>query len=88
MISILEKAGGQAGRPFPRDDRPEKVQPFVIVGLGADFVEGKFTSPIRDAPGVIRRINQICKPDSPSPDTEEKQIANLLQTQRFFLWWD
>jgi hypothetical protein len=66
----------------------EKFQPFVIVGLGADFVEGKFTSPIRDAPDLVRRINQICQPENSSPDAEEKQIANLLQTQRFFLWWD
>jgi len=66
----------------------EKDQPFSITGIGPDFIEGKFTTPIKDAMALARRINEICPDDSLSPAEIEGQIDCLRQTSRLYLWWD
>jgi ankyrin repeat protein len=66
----------------------EKEQSFQITGIGSDFVEGKFTLPIRDAAALVKRINQICPGGDEGPETERRQIEDLQRTRRLFLWWD
>jgi len=65
----------------------EKEQPFVVLGLGSDFLEGKFTTPIKDPLALVRRINELC-PDEVGPETEPQQALQLTRTNRLFLWWD
>jgi len=65
----------------------EKEQPFIVLGLGNDFLEGKFTTPITDPLALVRRINELC-PDEVGPETEPQQVLHLTQTNRLFLWWD
>jgi hypothetical protein len=66
----------------------EKDQPFLITGLGSDFLEGRFTTPIKDPAALVARINAICPNEDPSPDVERRQIEHLRQTGKLYLWWD
>jgi len=66
----------------------QKDQPFDVTGLGADFFEGRFTTPIKDLEALVRRINAICPNEAPGPDVERRQIEHVRQTNRWYLWWD
>ena len=66
----------------------EKVQPFIITGIGMDFIDGKFTAPIKNPADIVERINVICPDDSLTPEEKTAQIDRLLATNRLFLWWD
>jgi len=66
----------------------EKDQPFLITGVGTDFIEGKFLTPIPDPAALAKRINAICPPEDETPGAEQKQVENLRQTNKLFLWWD
>jgi hypothetical protein len=65
----------------------EKEHPFIVLGLGSDFLEGTFTTPIKDPLALVRRINELC-PDEVGPETEPQQVLHLTRTNRLFLWWD
>jgi hypothetical protein len=65
----------------------EENQRFRITGIGRDFLEGSFTTPIKDPEALIKRINQICANDE-DPATEQRQLKELQNTGKFFLWWD
>jgi Domain of unknown function (DUF4253)/Ankyrin repeats (3 copies)/Ankyrin repeat len=67
----------------------EKDQPFVLTGIGYDFVQGKFTSVIKNSKKLAKRIYEFC------PDTVDQgagTVANLAlelkRTNGLFLWWD
>jgi Domain of unknown function (DUF4253) len=66
----------------------EKVQPFVIMGIGTDFLDGSFTTPLKDPAGIANRINAICPDDSLSAAEKEAQVDRLCMTNRLHLWWD
>jgi hypothetical protein len=66
----------------------EREQPFVITGLGHHFVEGKFTTLVKDAAGLVKRINRLCPDGDDQPETEKRQIEELRSTGCFFLWWE
>ena len=67
----------------------ERDQPFVLTGIGMDFVEGRFTTPIRDAAALARSLQKFC-PDvvDQGAGTLEALERDLLSTREFFLWWD
>jgi hypothetical protein len=66
----------------------EKDYPFQITGIGTDFLEGMFLTPIQDPAALVKRINEICPDDDVRPGSEQEAITHLLQTNRLFLWWD
>jgi|GEM_PF-6647528 len=66
----------------------EKDQPFVITGIGADFIEGKFATPLQDPADIAKRINEICPDDSLTPAEKAAEIERLRRTNRLYLWWD
>ncbi len=66
----------------------EKDKPFLITGIGTDFLEGKFITPIQEPAALVRRINEICPADALRPGDEQRAIEYLQQTNRLFLWWD
>jgi hypothetical protein len=66
----------------------EKDQPFVITGIGADFIDGNFTTPLKDPASIVKRINAICPDDSLSAAETAAQVDQLRATNRLYLWWD
>jgi hypothetical protein len=66
----------------------EQAQPLVIMGIGPDFIDGKFTTPVKDARALVRQINQICPEGGDSPSQIAAQADHLKKTGRLFLWWD
>ena len=66
----------------------EKEQPFSILGIGADFLEVRFKTPIKDPADLAKRINQLCPDGDEGPETEARQAENLRNMRRVFLWWD
>ncbi len=67
----------------------EKEQPFVITGVGFDFVSGRFTTKI-DKPAVIaKRMYDFC-PDIVDQGTGDvKALAQeLVKSNTVFFWWD
>lgn len=56
-----------------------------ITGIGTDFVEGSFSSPLHDP---ARRVAEIC-PEARNGDAAlRRQSAHLQKTRRLLLWWD
>lgn len=64
-------------------------EPFVITGVGFDFVEGRFTTPIEDPAGLAKALYAFC------PDVVDQGVGSLAALEKelrhgapFFLWWD
>ncbi len=66
----------------------EEDQPFAITGIGTDFIEGMFTTPIKDPAALAKRINEICPDDRLTPAEKTAQVDGLRLTNRLYLWWD
>jgi hypothetical protein len=66
-----------------------REQPFVITGIGFDWVEGQFSSEIRDVEALARRFNAFC-PDIVEQGTGSVgALARELRTTRtLYCWWD
>jgi hypothetical protein len=72
-----------------------QAQPFLLVGMGVDFVQGAFVEPVRDPAGMAHNVYAFC-PDfwnqglglfskgDPEAEIERYFAAN----QTFFFWWD
>jgi hypothetical protein len=67
----------------------ETRQPFVLDGIGHDFLEGRFTTELKDANALAKDIYEFC-PDVVDQGTEtiKRLSAELKKTKRLFLWWD
>lgn len=67
----------------------EKEQPFVLTGVGFDFLKGKFTSKLLKPAALAERMYKFC-PDivDQGAGTVKELTAELRRTQEFFFWWD
>lgn len=67
----------------------EKEQPFILTGIGQDFLRGKFTTPIKDSKKLARRLYEFC-PDivDQGAGTVANAALELKRTNQLFLWWD
>jgi hypothetical protein len=67
----------------------ERDHPFVLTGMGFDWVEGRFRAPIRDADALARHFYAFC-PDIVDQGTETVEALDreLVQSQRLYCWWD
>jgi len=67
----------------------ERDHPFVLTGIGFDWVEGRFRSAIGDAGMLARRFYAFC-PDIVEQGTEtiEALARELAESQRLYCWWD
>jgi hypothetical protein len=63
--------------------------PFVLTGMGFDWVEGRFDSHIGDAGALARHFHAFC-PDIVEQGTEtvEALARELAESQRLYCWWD
>jgi hypothetical protein len=67
--------------------RLEAKQPFVLTGIGFDFLSGKFTSRIANARTLARKMLAFC-PDLDSVENVGELAAELAKHRPFFFWWD
>jgi len=67
----------------------EQIQPFILTGAGQDYLEGKFTTPVKDPENLAKKVYEFC-PDVVDQGTETVEaLANELASERkLFLWWD
>jgi hypothetical protein len=66
----------------------EAEQPFVLTGVGFDYLEGNFTAPLKDPRGLARRMYKFC-PDIVDQGTGTvEKLAKELQRGRLYFWWD
>jgi len=66
----------------------EQEQPYVLTGIGTDYMEGYFTTPVRDARGLAKRMYSFC-PDIVDQGVETvDRLAKELQKGKLYFWWD
>ena len=67
----------------------ERDHPFVVTGMGFDWVEGRFRSVVGDADALARRFYAFC-PDIVEQGTETVAALarELAESQRLYCWWD
>jgi Domain of unknown function (DUF4253) len=66
----------------------EQEQPFVLTGVGFDYLEGNFTAPLKDARGLAKRMYKFC-PDIVDQGVETvENLAKELQKGKLYFWWD
>lgn len=63
----------------------QQENPFVLTGVGHDFVEGRFVGKVKKPATLARRMAALC----PDFDEEVAWLAADLKDQgKLFLWWD
>jgi len=62
--------------------------PLQVTGAGSDFVEGRFTAPIKDPDALAERIISLCPEGDVGRDSAKKLAEQLKKTGELFLWWD
>ncbi|HET9220606.1 MAG TPA: DUF4253 domain-containing protein [Terriglobia bacterium] len=66
----------------------EKDQPFVLTGIGFDYMEGHLSAPVKDAEGLARRMYEF------TPDIVDQgvgsvdKLADELEKGTLYFWWD
>ena len=67
----------------------EREQPFVLTGIGFDWVAGKFTTPLADPDGLAQRFNAFC-PDivTQGTGTVAALARELKRSGELYCWWD
>jgi ankyrin repeat protein len=67
----------------------EKEQPFELTGIGSDFLEGKFTSPLKNLRKLAKKMYEFC-PDIVDQGTGSvpELVMELKKSNRLYLWWD
>ena len=67
----------------------ERDHPYVLTGMGFDWVEGRFRSAIGDADALARRFYAFC-PDIVDQGTEtvDALAREFRESRRLYCWWD
>jgi hypothetical protein len=66
----------------------EQEQPFVLTGIGSDYLEGCFTTPVKDPNALAKRMYQFC-PDIVDQGVETVgKLARELRKGNLYFWWD
>ena len=67
----------------------ERNHPFVLTGMGFDWVEGRFRSAVGDGDALARRFYAFC-PDVVNQGTEtvDALARELGESQQLYCWWD
>ena len=66
----------------------EKDHPFVLTGIGFDYMEGHLTGPVTDAQSLAQRMYEFC-PDIVDQGVGDKdKLAAELEKGRLYFWWD
>src|SRR3989449_807438 len=67
----------------------ERDHPFILTGIGFDWVEGRFRSAINDADALARRFYAFC-PDvvNQGTGTVGALARELRESKQLYCWWD
>ena len=67
----------------------ERDQPFVLTGIGFDWLGGRFTTPLADPDGLAQRFNAFC-PDivTQGTGTVAALARELKRSGELYCWWD
>jgi hypothetical protein len=66
----------------------QQEQPFIVTGVGFDYMEGYFTGPVKDPETLAKRMYEFC-PDIVDQGTNSvSALARELQNGKFYFWWD
>ena len=67
----------------------EQEQPFELIGIGSNYLEGRFISTIKNPRDLAKRISDFC-PDIVDQGTGsmEELARELKRSHRLFFWWD
>jgi hypothetical protein len=67
----------------------EREVPFILTGIGFDFLKGHFTGPRAGPEDLARRMYEFC-PDivDQGCGTVEKLADSLAESDGLFFWWD
>jgi hypothetical protein len=63
-------------------------QPFILTGIGYDYMEGHFINSPKDPEALAKRMYQFC-PDIVDQGTESiSALASELEKGSLYFWWD
>jgi hypothetical protein len=66
----------------------EAEQSFLLTGIGFDYLEGRFSDPVKDPGGLARRMYEFC-PDIVDQGTGTvEKLAAEVQKGNLYFWWD
>lgn len=64
-------------------------QPFIITGVSWDWLEGRFTSPVKDSRKLAHQMYEFCPDIVDQGIGSVKNLAQALEKDGyFFFWWD
>ena len=87
VIAAIQVDGSiDTGRIIQRLRELEKIQPFILTGIGHDFLAGKFTTPINDPADIAKRMYEIC-PEIGN-NAREGLAKRMPGKPEFYFWWD
>ncbi len=66
----------------------EQDQPYVLTGVGSDYMEGYFLTPVQDAAGLAKRMYAFCPDIVDQGVGTVSKLAEELQKGKFYFWWD
>jgi hypothetical protein len=66
----------------------EQEQPYVLTGIGFDYMEGHFTGPIKDAQILAKRMYQFCPDIVDQGVGDVGKLATELEKGSLYFWWD
>jgi hypothetical protein len=66
----------------------QQEQPFILTGIGFDYMEGHFTSPIKDPQELARRMYQFCPDIVDQGVGSVSELARNLKKGDLYFWWD
>jgi hypothetical protein len=63
-------------------------QPFILTGIGFDYLEGHFTGPVKDPEALAKRMYQFCPDIVDQGVGSVNDLARELQKGTLYFWWD
>jgi hypothetical protein len=67
----------------------ESEQPFIVAGIGRDYIAGRFLTALKDPRELARRFNEFC-PDIVNQGTGSVRNLEIELRESLYLycWWD
>jgi ankyrin repeat protein len=67
----------------------EARQPFVLTGIGGDFLAGRFLAPVKKPKELAEQMYEFCPDIVDQGCGSVSELANHLRTKRtLYFWWD
>ena len=66
----------------------EREQPFVLTGIGFDYMEGFFVEPVTNPDELAKRMYQFCPDIVDQGVGTVSKLANEVRNGRLYFWWD